>query len=316
MANARLRSLPAQWDIAAVNLALLIQGLQAFYAGVRGLPIIKSPSVSALKTCAVPLLQAATNFRPAKPKEPGEVIFMFGGSSYGPRPRLNAAGALTVFKTRKCSRVHDLMAIMANLCGYDIRLDTVAVRKHCRSIRAALLTQAILNGDMSLFIPELYTALSDHGRFPVPEGDRIDPTSLPIFHPSDQANAIHYFTATHGYRIRPRLTRHTSEHDEKRAGLPFSAYLWDVDGEMDLSIVRDQFSGFWQELKAPCDAVNDDVRDEPLSPFRIEGDEDVQRKLAEIVFSILRYLHGVSSTDPRAAGVANSIWQSIRRGEK
>ncbi|KAF6787602.1 hypothetical protein CMUS01_16442 [Colletotrichum musicola] len=316
MADVEPQDLPAQWDISTNDFGLLIEGLQAFYSGVQGLPVSNSPSVSALKAHAIPLLRTATTLRPANPKPVGMVMYMFGGASYGPRQRLNAAGVLTIFRTRKCSRVHDLMAIMANMCDYDIRLDTVAVRKHCRSIRAALLTQAILNGDLSLFIPELYRPLSGHELSPMKHRESINHWSLPIFQPFDApANSIQYLTATHGYRVRPRSTLHSSYYDNKRPGIAFSAYLWIIEEEMDLTILRDQFAELWQELKAPPGAANADTRHEPLSPCRVEGNAEVQRNLAEIVFGILRYLHGVSTTDERAAGIADSIWQSIRCGE-
>ncbi|KAK8080441.1 hypothetical protein PG997_008259 [Apiospora hydei] len=44
--------------------------------------------------------------------------------------------------------------------------------------------------------------------------------------------------------------------------------------------------------------------------YRVEKDAGMQKIVAEIVFAILRHLHGLST--PQSVGAANSIWQSLR----
>ncbi|KAF4536858.1 uncharacterized protein LTHEOB_11865 [Lasiodiplodia theobromae] len=45
---------------------------------------------------------------------------------------------------------------------------------------------------------------------------------------------------------------------------------------------------------------------------RVEGNIRMQRVLADVIFAILRFLYHNREIDPRATGLANSIWQSIR----
>lgn len=92
-------------------------------------------------------------------------MFIPGGINYQ-RPRLtvDAVGALTLLGTRGCRDVQDRVAIVANMCGFDNRLDTSVLARHCKSLRLALLALTLMNGDNSLLVPEAYNLDAEEGK--------------------------------------------------------------------------------------------------------------------------------------------------------
>lgn len=64
----------------------------------------------------------------------------------------NGAEALAYLKTRSNSVISDRLGIMANLCQYSIRLDTIALDNAGFDFSLCALTLAVLNGDMSVLI--------------------------------------------------------------------------------------------------------------------------------------------------------------------
>jgi Heterokaryon incompatibility protein (HET) len=92
-------------------------------------------------------------------------LYTVGKSSFGPRHRCNAAVALSYLRNRDNHRPADRLAIVANLCDYEIRLDTIAVEKSFRSLAVCLFTLAFVNGDLSLLVPEVYQLALIKGMF-------------------------------------------------------------------------------------------------------------------------------------------------------
>ncbi|KAH8163686.1 hypothetical protein CIB48_g4550 [Xylaria polymorpha] len=64
----------------------------------------------------------------------------------------SAAEAIHHLQFRQNSRPADRLAIVANLCQYGTRLDTTKIDTNSHSFSVALVTLAVINGDMSLFI--------------------------------------------------------------------------------------------------------------------------------------------------------------------
>lgn len=79
-----------------------------------------------------------------------------GGNNYGERQTVDAAGALTLLHTRGCRDVQDRVAIVANMCNFETRLNTFDVARNCKSLRMALIALSLLNGDCSILAPEAY----------------------------------------------------------------------------------------------------------------------------------------------------------------
>ncbi|EQB44444.1 hypothetical protein CGLO_16811 [Colletotrichum gloeosporioides Cg-14] len=329
------RQLPAtQWSVYESDFKSLVEGIDRLYHGVLDRSIDDSPVLLTLKPYAVTILKAVAALRPATPKT-SFVPHMIGGASYGHRRKISAAGAFTIFRTRLCSRPHDRIAIMANMCGYDIRLDTRAVKARGGSLRIALLALATMNGDLSLFVPELYSSFPDHeskDEMPLPSATAPGTTLLQPFNAN--THLIRYDFADNGGLIRFKPTAHLRSHDVRRPGLNFPSYIWKVEDEMDLTILKYQWAESWQCLKISqndegsmeepavqiSSGTNPDgeevSNDACLSPNIVQTKSETQSTLARIIFGILRYLYDLSlAENAMAAGVANSIWHSIRDGD-
>lgn len=72
------------------------------------------------------------------------------------RRRCDAATALAYLNRRSLLRVADRIAILANLCGYEQRFNTVALEKTRQSLSLCILVLSIANGDLTLLTPEMY----------------------------------------------------------------------------------------------------------------------------------------------------------------
>ena len=87
-----------------------------------------------------------------------------------PRRSCNAAVAVSYLRLRDNSVVSDRLAIIANLCNYEYRLNTLEVEKHHESLGACILTLALINEDFSILYPEvcrIYQCEYDGKSFPV-----------------------------------------------------------------------------------------------------------------------------------------------------
>ena len=91
-----------------------------------------------------------------QPEPRGHHLFNFyiGGSKN--RRTCNAAVAWSFLKYRENDRVADKLAILANLCDYSLRLNTVELEKSQNILSVCIFALAIANGDFSLLSPELY----------------------------------------------------------------------------------------------------------------------------------------------------------------
>ncbi|RYP20899.1 hypothetical protein DL765_002549 [Monosporascus sp. GIB2] len=94
--------------------------------------------------------------QPAAPLSMSGAPSAYGANHYGPRQTVNIAGAMTLLQTRHCKLDQDRVAIVANMCNFETRLDAFAVAQNCHSLRLGILALALLNGDLSLFPPEAY----------------------------------------------------------------------------------------------------------------------------------------------------------------
>ncbi|KAF5239897.1 hypothetical protein FAUST_4666 [Fusarium austroamericanum] len=306
------RGIPTtQWSIPDHEFKSLIHGISQFYSTNNRVNL--SPAFLALKQHAMPILETASGLWPMEKRNKREdTIHMIGGASYGYRRKLSAAGALTIFRTRTCTRPHDRLAIMANMCRYDIRIDTRAAAARGGSLRVALLALATMNNDMSLFVPELYRPLHQ-GPGPSNTSSSYEVTpGTELFQPfQTSADRIECHFVDDGLRPRPRPQLYLLAHDVRRRGLNIPAYIWEVQGKMDLLILKYQWEDRWRALKA-SQSISDNASLSSVSPEFIESNPEARRQLVEIIFSILRHIHSLSDIDDRAQGVADSIWQSIR----
>ncbi|KAI1129647.1 hypothetical protein F5Y10DRAFT_290664 [Nemania abortiva] len=148
------------------------------------------------------------------------VLSLVSGFNYGHRRTVDAAGALTFLNTRECRYQEDRIAILANMCGYDVRLDTRAVAAG-GSLREGLLALTLLNGDLSLLVPEAYT---DSGSVLVDLNDSSQHSGSKMISPFDNhAHQINHVSPRNfnlpRLLVPPRLTK---------GGITLAAYVWQV----------------------------------------------------------------------------------------
>ncbi|KFA65056.1 hypothetical protein S40285_03092 [Stachybotrys chlorohalonatus IBT 40285] len=280
------------------------------------------------------------------------VVQVWGGRNYGSPFKVDAAGALSLLRTRECRDTRDMMAIMANMCRYEIRLNTQTVSKQCTSLRVALLCQAILNGDFSLFVTDAYR---QHPHAAKQQTNDHVPRWL---QPFADHNAI-----LDRVRIRNFNTfRHTGKHFYDPVNMRFLAYVWTVEDFLDMTPVKAMWEDSWLDAQL-VDVHAHQLDGETPEESRVRGQALVKhlsdskvRQLAtkelyyhgcvsdtsavwdgvsskgfelslrpirqssgearqlvpRILFSTLQYLMHQGDTQPLAAGAASSIWQSLR----
>lgn len=91
-------------------------------------------------------------FHPEEPRE--KQIYSLNGSRI--KRVCNAAVALTYLRLRELYSVPDKLAIVANMCGYSVRLDTTRLGETQDSLGACMIALSLCNHDFSLITPEVY----------------------------------------------------------------------------------------------------------------------------------------------------------------
>ncbi|KAL3297432.1 putative heterokaryon incompatibility [Colletotrichum asianum] len=151
---------------------------------------------------------------------------------------------------------------LPNMCDYDIRLHTVLIAQHCTSLRFAMLTLALLNGDRSLLVPEVYSL---NGSNNIGE-EEICYAGLGLLSPFDiNPGAIHDYSMLQQGPLAPRASVHAFR-DTVTQGLPLPAYIWIVDRELDLSPVKEQLAETWHAMKS-LHIIVTRAKDESLAAF-------------------------------------------------
>lgn len=97
-------------------------------------------------------LQRIQLFHPSRPKTGTTVWF----ANSRQKRVCSAAAAIAYLRVRDLERVADKLAIVANLCGYERRLNTVELDKTQPSLALCTLVLALVNGDFSLLVPQIY----------------------------------------------------------------------------------------------------------------------------------------------------------------
>lgn len=250
----------------------------------------------------------------------------------------NAACAISLLRGRYCLKAEDKVAIVANLCNFEIRLDTFQLAKRFKSLRLCLIALALLNADLSFLVPE-FSALGTDDVAPLFQiaymnlhkvnKQGIEPDNMPRIQAVSQ----------------PCLTP---------GGMILPAFLWCVDREVDFAPIRVKWADQWWSLKGMKESSSSiykvvwerkkgvreykrqeahrilnnmrrrhleghSLRDQqddrypgvlfsasvPFSIFRRDCQAIVM--IGDIVRDILSYLLHSDETE-----LANSIWQSLR----
>ncbi|KAJ0326173.1 hypothetical protein COL5a_006996 [Colletotrichum fioriniae] len=277
-------------------------------------------------------------------------IHVYGGKVYGGRQKVNAATALTLLKSRHCRDAQDRLTILANMCSYEVRLDPDRVAKECDSLRLGILAITLLNGDTSLLVPEVYDFPGDEDGEPDPSMDRRVGSLLSPFDTDSKGissyavqdgKLVNPAVYKHSFGSKSEglhLCAYLWTVDDTLDLSPLKyqyAEIWHrmkclcivVDRQKEESVDefarRVNYPTFLKELQIfhhgviaahssvweGLDARGIQVK-VYLDAYRVEAEPEMQKIVAEIFFAILRYLHGLCTT--QSLGAANSIWQSIR----
>jgi hypothetical protein len=215
----------------------------------------------------------------------------------GGRPTCDGAEALWHMSRRSNSITSDRLAIFANLCEYDVRLDNRALDELGYGFSICAIVLAVLNGDFSLMAGiATYNAglagkvtmlLSDSGES-ADQGRAGFSWNIPAKFSVEQ---VLYWDK------RQDSLRHMFEPSLSDKGLAVSGFLWNIDRVVDLSQVRDSFM---QQEYQP--SIANLLEDGPLgqrAPF-----EEARAKLL-LSFLCHLYKSGYRSLTKR-------IWQELR----
>lgn len=183
------------------------------------------------------ILPKAYSLHPHPPKSVhiSGILTAHGSGIDGPRQSCDTATALTLLKSRGCFRVEDRVAIVANMCGFDIRLNTFTLAQKCPSLRLAIFAQAFLNADYTIFVPELYRSPSFqmHG----------------ILSPFEtRPHTIQSHAIRGPGHINWSNWRNNLEKALFTTGLGIPAYLWKTDRPVDLTPIKEHYSPLWVRL--------------------------------------------------------------------
>ncbi|KAI8930575.1 hypothetical protein NX059_012185 [Plenodomus lindquistii] len=235
---------------------------------------------------------------------------MYAEGYYGKRPTINAAGALTLLKHRQCYFESDRLAIIANMCDYEFRLDTKAVQNNCESLRLAILSLALNNGDLSLLVREEYLpwmhVYSDNV-YNVSMGNSL------LFHD--------FFTKSprvEHCRVRDfiniRLQRQQPAEVTSR-GLLLPSYIWSVDREIDFTPLKYRWADTWEAVKC-WNIILDKQKDETTEGYQTRQDAMVRRLaqpgIAEQALREFRELGHVPQTSTVWGGIDSAGIQMTR----
>lgn len=251
----------------------------------------------------------------------------------------NAACAIGLLRGRHCLKAEDKIAIVANLCNFEIRLDTFQLAKHFKSLRLCLIALALLNADLSLLVPEFYemSCIDD----PVPLFQVPYMNLHKVNKEGVEADHVPRFQTV----SQPCLTP---------GGVILPAILWCVDREIDFTPIKSHWADRWWAMKTVSQSgssgrqmwwqdVGSLVGAQRQSAERIlrnirkgylegeslrnhkddafpgiifsasvrfnllERDAQAKYKIGDMVRDILSYLLHSKETE-----LANSIWQSLR----
>ncbi|RDW83486.1 hypothetical protein BP5796_04977 [Coleophoma crateriformis] len=213
----------------------------------------------------------------------------------------NAAVALSFLRTRYNDRIADRVAIVANLCDYSLRLNTVKLHETEHSLSLCIYVLALLNGDFSLLPPETYS---------IPRNIKID--QLQSNHEFSWINTslkpLQYIDATIFNPSGPTVGRNTSNlYHISRNGFTLPGSLWKIDIFIELAHIKYRYCEAWERLRAPYKTRKTRTS---RKGRKSNGPPPTSRShwlaTTHILFEIL-----ISLRDSGHADKADAIWQSV-----
>lgn len=213
-------------------------------------------------------------------------------SEYNPDMRLacNATEAIYLLSKRQNTIVADRLAILANLCNYEVRIDSNELDRLGYNFSICAFVLSILNGDISLLNGYAEMMQGKRGKVDSLESDNVCAPTRRLGYTwcpsaSTSLDGIVYLDREKDH-LRTRVV------SLAESGLLVQGWLWAVDHEIDVTIVTEQL----------CIR-----RSQSIVKQSITG--HVDRTLTiEILVSLLCYLHKCAYH-----GLVNLIWTHVRR---
>ncbi|KAK8021786.1 hypothetical protein PG990_006924 [Apiospora arundinis] len=210
-----------------------------------------------------------------------------------PRRFCNAAMSLTYLRLRGLLRACDKLAIVANLGGYAVRLNTYALDKTQTSLSLCVLVLALANGDFSLLIPEFYSA-SLRQPLTYPQGE--DPEFSWVHSGVRELEHIQSMTAWKP-DSRASIQNICALVDISGKGLSIPGFLWQVDDFIKLESLQVKYADPWRRLTALIKSG---------SNTRTTASRDsIMKATTHILFELIQFLTSTGHHD-----AANAIWNS------
>ncbi|KAI0403812.1 hypothetical protein F4802DRAFT_279348 [Xylaria palmicola] len=178
----------------------------------------------------------------------------------------NAASAVTLLRDRDCLHIEDKVAIIGNICNFDIRLDTFRLAKKFKSLKLCIIALAIMNGDLSLLGPEHYK-LEATGKMPN--------CSLIGF---SYKNLNYIDKVTLEIDSSPRFQTINTQFLHP-GGLVLPATLWSVNREVHFGPIGQKWASRWQTVRALI---------EKFDGLPGETQEDAKKRMAAITHQLHR----------------------------
>lgn len=235
------------------------------------------------------------------------------------RKSCSSVVAVKLLQHRQNSILLDRLAIIANLCNYEMRLD-VNNLQGCQSLSTCVLTQALMNHDFSFLHPEMYDNRDSYS----PKGKRPD-TSAAVSDTVCEKDG-HSFSWLQAMKQPFSCIRFNGLEPASRSialclnrisvtahGLSCPGILWKVDGKLALHEIKNKFESTWSTMTASLRSYEYKETGKPKPTFQetLEFAALTTERYvlaAKILVAIMRLLFTKGHID-----VADAIWHSIRR---
>ena len=210
----------------------------------------------------------------------------------------NGIQALHFLEQRQNSVIADRLAILANLCGYDLRLDAAKTEKRGYDFSVSALTLAIINGDITVLAGH-YADADKKGKQSMIEADPRGASG----HGFSWCPPSHCLLAKSAFFDQEDDVQRVDVVSLTPQGLQVMGCIWTADLELDLASIRESMNSIFDQKvleQALISSYND------LLAQELEA--SVRRVRATVLTELICHLF---TSDLRP--LAEQIWSNLRR---
>lgn len=220
------------------------------------------------------------------------------------RPVCNAAQALCHLELRSNSVVSDRLAIMANLCRYEVRFNALAVDQLGHDFSICALALAVLNGDFSIQIGHqdyMQTSVSGRKNRLIPGDTGSSPSVERGFSWCLPASAALHRLSYYDHDGLPLRQRVVAASLEK--GLALEGCLYITDRLIDMKALTSAFKD--SSYKIPAGIIDFDFLGPRGSKMRPRARADIRN--VHFILALLCKLHKEGFS-----GLVDMLWSELR----